>query len=455
MMRSKTTGWQQVYQFTFIQTMKSKSVRIMTLILCLIVLLSMTISQLISSKNEKDTKSHIKTVYVVDESGLAKADYSVITKMNEQFSKLTFVTSENSIDELTKKLKDAEKNSILLHIISDQGMYGLNFIKSPNSSITDTELNTLSNLVMTCFNKNRVNILGISSEQAALMDAPITTEVYTAAANGNATTDNAADEAKETMSMSHYYFVLGVITIVVMFLAFCGESIASSIITEKSTRVIEYLMISIRPLAIIIGKVLAMLTIALLQFTIIGISLIVSCFIKKLLYPEGELIPSALKSILTPELLSNVTPVNIILTFFIFICGFLFFALLAGLTGATVSKIEELAEGIMVYNGLMVVGAYIGIAVSIMEMTGKSDSLISYIAYLLPISSVFVTPIYLLLGHVTLVWAMISLLVLILSLVLLAMFTAKIYEALILHQGNRLKIKDLISISKEAKEVSI
>jgi ABC-2 type transport system permease protein len=98
-----------------------------------------------------------------------------------------------------------------------------------------------------------------------------------------------------------------------------------------------------------------------------------------------------------------------------------------------------------------VFGAYLGMAVCIVNVSGNSGGVLSYVAYLLPISSVFVTPIFILLGKISVVWGLVSLFVQIISLAGLALFTAKVYEALILHNGNRLKLKDLISITKEAK----
>lgn len=286
-----------------------------------------------------------------------------------------------------------------------------------------------------------------------LVDAPIITEVkrYNQESTSGNTDKNKNIGDVKALSLSEYSLVLAVIVIIIMFFAFGGEAVASSIITEKSTRVIEYLMTSVRPLAIITGKVLAMLTVTLLQFALLGLSFILSCFLKRSMYPQGDLLPAILKGIPIKEILSNTSPVNLILTLLIFIGGFLFFALLAGLTGATVSKIEELAEGIMVFKLTLIIGAYLSMAVCIAGLSGNSGGILDYAAYLLPISAVFITPIYLLLGRAATIWGVVSLLILFLSLAGLALFTAKVYEMLILHQGNRLKFKDLFSMSKKRK----
>lgn len=443
------TGWKQVYRFTFLQTLKSRPIRIMTAVLCIAALLSMLVMQLVSSVAGKESEVRIETVWIVDESGLGEADYSTISLENEKYSKVSFLRSDKSAEEITEELKASDKGNILLHITEGNGVYNLHFIKSARSAVTDTEVNDLSVQFADSFNRNRIRLLGISKEQMDVVNAPVTTEVTVYSQDTGGAGPDA--EGVQALSMPEYGILLAIITIIVMFFAFGGEGIASSIITEKSTRVIEYLMISIRPMAVIMGKVLAMLSVTLLQFLLLGISFFLSCFIKKAINPQENLLPEFLQGIPVKEILSNVTPVSIILIILIFIGGFLFFALLAGLAGATVSRIEELAEGIMIFNVTLIAGAYICLAVVIAGFSGSSGGILAYVAYLLPISTVFITPAYILLGRITVIWGAASLLILLISLAGLVLFTAKIYETLIMHQGNRLRIKDLVSISKQAK----
>jgi ABC-2 type transport system permease protein len=457
---NRLTGWQQVYQFTFSQTIKTKSIRIMTIILCTIALLSMPVAHLVSTLINKNTTEEIPidVVYIIDESELGEVDYSSLRDIDNFYKDTEFQVTKKSKEEITEDLIKTDKNHILLHIVSLDGTYQLQFVKAPKSSLTDDSLNQFSSLIMELFNRNRIESLEISDEQLGQIYAPISTEVAMIEYDGEGTPkgdwEDPTQEGKEddSMPMNEYFLVLGVIVVVVMFFAFGGEGVASSIITEKSTRVIEYLLTSIRPLAIIVGKVLAMLTVTLLQFVLIGISVSVSNLITKSLLTNSKSAPSLFDGELFQSILSNINGINVLITVLLYIGGFLFFGLLAGLAGAMVSKIEELAEGIMVFNMFLILGAYLGIAVAMMSMSGNGDNPIAYVGYLLPISSIFITPTYVFLGKISLIWGLLALLILTISLILLAMFTANIYESLILHQGNRLKLKDLISISKQRKE---
>lgn len=460
MKTSKLSGWQQVYQFTLFQTIKTKSIRIMTIILCTIALIAMPVAQLVSTLMSKNAPEEIpiEVVYIIDESGLGEIDYSSIKAMNDFYKDTDFQTTNKSKEEITEDLINSDKNHILLYIVSLEGTYQLQFIKAPKSSLTDHSLNQFSSLIMELFDRNRIESLEISEEQLSQIYAQISTEVAMIQYDGEGMPGGEWEEPIQegsednSMPMNEYFLVLGVIVVVVMFFAFGGEAVASSIITEKSTRVIEYLLTSIRPLAIIVGKVLAMLTVTLIQFILIGISVFISNLITKLFITNSKGTPGLFDGELFQNLISNTNGINILITILLYIGGFLFFGLLAGLAGAMVSKIEELAEGIMVFNMVLILGAYLGIAVAMMSMSGNGNNPIAYVGYLLPISSIFITPIYMFLGKISILWGLLALLILVISLSLLALFTANIYESLILHRGNRLKTKDLITISKQRKE---
>ena len=93
-----------------------------------------------------------------------------------------------------------------------------------------------------------------------------------------------------------------------------------------------------------------------------------------------------------------------------------------------------------------------GLALPIIGIQGSVPSFYAHLAFLLPISSVFITPIYLLFGKVSIAIALLAVLILIIATILVIMFTSKVYQTIILHQGNVIKFKDLITISKTSKE---
>ena len=66
----------------------------------------------------------------------------------------------------------------------------------------------------------------------------------------------------------------------------------------------------------------------------------------------------------------------------------------------------------------------------------------------LPISSPFALPSAVLLNQMSVVEAIISVLSLLASVIIMLMVVAKVYEAIILHNGNRLKLSDMFAMAK-------
>lgn len=146
--------------------------------------------------------------------------------------------------------------------------------------------------------------------------------------------------------------------------------------------------------------------------------------------------------------------VTILLALAMILVGVLFFSIIAGLAGASVSKMEEMAEGLKVYQMLMIIGSYIGIFLCIMQMMGNVSDAVVDICCILPLSAPFVMPANLLLGKVGTGTAIVSLILVTLCTAALFAFTAKVYESMIFYNGNVLKLKDILQIARNRSAAS-
>ena len=126
--------------------------------------------------------------------------------------------------------------------------------------IKRAHLQRLGDALLAHFTNVRMEYLGISYEQLKLLQTPVVTKVTSTDLAGEELTDESS-----AISFSEYWFVYGILFFVLMATVLTGTQVATSIVTEKSNRVVEYLLISVKPLALMIGKVLAMMTAALIQ----------------------------------------------------------------------------------------------------------------------------------------------------------------------------------------------
>ena len=151
------------------------------------------------------------------------------------------------------------------------------------------------------------------------------------------------------------------------------------------------------------------------------------------------------------ESFSSFNALSIVLLIVIFLMGFLFYSLIAGLFGASVSRAEDLQSSMQPMALISVLGFYLSYFPSITGNISQENVLIAISRYL-PISSPFALPSAILLGEMTPLEIGISLVLLGVSLVLMALLVSKVYEAIVLHNGNRLKFSEIIKLAKTSKK---
>ena len=440
-------GSKSVFEFTLIQTLKSKYYKIFTIILCALVLISVPVVEVITNGLSDVAKtSDIKKVYIIDETGISKTDYSGISEEYEEYKDIIFDYTSKSEEEIKEEIKNNNDGSIFLRLSQGDMTYNMDFLRTPDGNVSEMQVQNLGNAMIEVFKANLIKNLDISTEQMAKLEEPILTEVetYTGVIDDESTGFHITE--------SQYNMVFALLFVAIMVVSYSGQGVASSVVTEKSSKLVEILLTKVRPMAIVVGKVLAMLTVVLTQMIMVIISFILSSIIYKVIFNSENFLPSIIYDSLGTDIFQNITFVNILLCLIIFILGFIFYAFLGGLVGATISKLEELNEGMISYSFTMIVGAYIGLGILFASgIGGVSYSYLNF-ACIFPLSSLFISPSFILLGEISVGIALLAIVALLVSIFLLVIFTSKVYQTLILTKGNRIKIKDLIAISKMRKE---
>ncbi|MEE0713031.1 MAG: ABC transporter permease, partial [Blautia sp.] len=236
------------------------------------------------------------------------------------------------------------------------------------------------------------------------------------------------------MNLTEY--VVGLLLTFVMFFAvyYYGYGVAMSISSEKTSRVMETLIISAKPSKILIGKCLAMGVVGLLQ--LVGL-MAFAAFCYKFILPEGFQIAGVDLAV------SGFTPKTLVFLIIYFILGYALYAVMNSVCGAAVSKMEDLNSAMMPVSILVIIGFYLGYFTSVM---GGGSGAMSNLAIYLPISAPFAVPFKLITGEITMQELGISILLLVLAIVIVTMFSVRIYSASVMHYGNRLKWKELKKI---------
>lgn len=447
MRRNEYAGWREVFAFSFQQEIKQKSYKGLLIVVCLVILASAPFLTWLQQRDQdqvKDTEVSCFTIY--DETGLG-IDYSQAMS-GERYGAMQVVSAPGGTFEAHVKALEESQDSteLIVHVVYEEmGYFNLTFVKASGAKLKDKDCDRLCGDFREFFQDARIRVVDVSQEQLDFINQPVMIQVEYTTAEG----EISSEEKDEGISMTEYYVLLGGIVIVMMFVNMSGGQIALAIVTEKSTRVVEYLMINVRPMALIVGKILAALATVLIQFAAYGVSYLLSQGISAVMFgsPQGAAEAEQVSGLL--EMLTGVNVGSILLSAAMILAGVLLFSIVAGLAGASVSKMEEMAEGLKLYQMFMVIGSYVGIFLCIMQMLGNVSDVVLNVCCILPLSAPFVVPANLLLGKVGMGTALVSLAVVVLCTAALFAFTARVYESMIFYNGNVLKLKDILQIAKK------
>lgn len=457
----KTKGWQKVFSFTFIQYIKTKSFIVGTIVICLIIALlaagANILPSLISGEesvlggDSEQKPSSTNAVYIYDNCGiLSDEDIASLEGLG-----LKIAPTELKADEMLDKLITAQNEAMvsISALESDGALLGfaVKTYYSPDADGSTVDYITLA--VQQVVNYRNMLNCGVTPDNYAATQRYITTSKI-----------EAGTDEWNIFESAINYFVPIVVSIVLFLLIFVyGQTVAQSIATEKTSRVMELLLTSVRPLAVVIGKVLAMGLVSVLQFIVmilvgggafmltapfgIGGEIIDMMNSTETLTGEGAMVVEAIENTV-----GSISAVDIVLILVIFILGFLFFALIAALVGASVSRMEDLTAAMQPYSILGVVGLYLSyfplIAnVESMDTGAAAINPMQIFSYYFPLSSPFALPSALLMGTMDTAQVLIAIVILAVFVVLVAMLVAKVYEAIILHNGNRIKVGDIIKLA--------
>lgn len=228
-----------------------------------------------------------------------------------------------------------------------------------------------------------------------------------------------------------------IISMVVSFLLFFGiylygHSIATSISTEKTSRVIETLVTSARPYQIIFGKTLGMGLLGILQLAFLcGVTIFSYNFF---IADHLDFVSMIMESV-------TINWTTLLVLFAYFILGYLLYAFANTVIGATVSKAEDVQIASMPLSIISLACFYL----SFFTIETPESGLSTFASYF-PFSSPFSMPSKFLTNFASSNEAIVSLVFLLVGVIVLAFIAIRIYSATILNYGNRIKLKDLFNV---------
>lgn len=434
-------GWMDVYGFTFRHATDGIGFKLVTLGVSILIIGAFIIGNIINAKPEEVNKiSPIETVYVLDESGLPSTDYYelLIQNKEESFSETNFIyVSNKTREEVVKDAKASSDKTIAVVIEPNGTDYQIEALIPEGSSISTKNAEKLLGSMIPCFNLNKLMQSGLTNEQLAKVLMPVVTSI----GNIGEDTNGAAYLIKMIAPMVFGFLMYFMLLI-------HGQTISKEVSTEKTSKLMETLLTSVHPYALITGKVLAISSMAILQFLTWIVSIFVGLYggnaVAKVIYPKYQNSVIQIFDFLKQNVGETAFSMPaILLAILIFCFGFLFYCVLAGLAGCMVTKPEDVAttQGIFVFPVL--ISWMICYIAPVMGHEG-----ILNVARYVPFTIPFCVPVELITGSVSLLQGVISFVIVAVFSLIVIIYSARIYKGLILYNGQRVTFKTLGKVIK-------
>ena len=249
----------------------------------------------------------------------------------------------------------------------------------------------------------------------------------------------------EEFSMGSYYLQL-IYTIIVMIVSmYSAAYIVQSVVQEKTSKLVETLMISVKPLALLLGKIFAVMTFVFgLLLANIAAALLGNFVSAKFFGGQGFTAMLAGLDISLADLrLDALALVSAIVSLLL---GYMTYSLIAGMSGAGCSEQEDIQSA----NSTSVMIIMICYAGALIFSNFTSEAVRVTIS-LIPMLSIFCAPVQYMLGGISFPVLLLSWVIQLAVIVLLAVMCAKIYEDLIIYRGKKISFGEMIKMAKNKK----
>ena len=231
--------------------------------------------------------------------------------------------------------------------------------------------------------------------------------------------------------MQNFFYTYIMIFALYMVILLYGQMVAMSVATEKSSRAMELLITSAKPINMMFGKVLSACMAGLVQLVAIFGSALAFYNVNKSYWGDNGIIDSIFN--IPPELFAYM------LVFFLL--GFLIYAFLYGAISSTVSKLEDINTAVQPVTFLFL----FGFMVVIFSMSsGNVDNILMQVCSYIPFTSPMAMFTRIAMSTVPWYEIVISIGVLVASTFGIGVLSAKIYRVGVLMYGTAPKIKNII-----------
>ena len=438
------SGWGKVFRFSLSRTVSGKGWKLLTLIPALLLLLCIPALVILlqdrGGEEEVWDRTALRVVYVADETP-GELDFRALNGLGDPvYSGLDYVVCAGPEDALARTA--GEPDSLILSLRREGDGYRLRVVLPEQSALDMGEAEHYAEFLNGYFGAILPLKSGLTPEQLAEVLEPVQTSTAQAAEilSGEESGDGAAGEIREIADIILPYLNVMLLYFLVLFY---GQGVASSVVLEKQSKLMDTFLLSLRPEAMILGKLLAGTLAGILQVLawIAGAAggVLLTSGLMHVLYPDAQM--GFLLLLKQLGALGFFAPGPSILALLIIVGGFLLYCSLAAVGGALAGKQADLGSTNSLFTTLLVASFLI----SILGKGSSSGQIISDASWMnyVPFTAVLTLPSRLVLGEASALTGIVSLVIVLLFALAIAMLAGRLYTLLAFRKGDPPKIKEI------------
>ena len=400
------SGTGQVYRFTLSQLLKSRANRVTLIIMVLLAAVSMPLTALLGGETPETS----------DTAGLASVRVDNRTDLVLDFSGDAYWAD-------TDFSADAGEPNAVVTVTGDETGYQVAVVGSESADAG--ELSQLAETARQAVRDACLRAAGLSSRQLEALTASTGEE----------------DSHEEGFWVQYGYSILAMILCLMS-----ASYVIRAVVEEKDSRLVELLLVSVKPMALLAGKILAVMAFTFGWLLAMLAGLGVSCGLTAGLMGPGVL-QKQLSGLLAavPRVQEDLwQAAGVLLVLLVSLgLGYLTMSLIGGVAGACCSGMEEAGEA----TGPVMLLTMAGYLASCVVGAVPSGP-VAVFSTLCPVVSIFCAPVQFAGGNVS-IWLVLASWAIQAAMIWgLLTLASRVYAGLIVHRGSRVKLRELMSMAK-------
>lgn len=427
MKKGMFTGWKDVLDFTFVQNTKTKTFKASLIgIAALIFIIFFGANVIMGYMSDKGDKKKANVVNKADNIWIIN-DVEINNELLEEFKEADDYVKDSNITVYSDKrisevVKDIEDSTIVINVYKGEENEDKNVEYMldvyATKDLSKKNVKKVAKAFSKYFDDIKYNLTSLNPDVMHIVTSDYT--VYSVDVN----------EKEESFGVIiAKIFVPMIFVLLIYFMVLmCGQSISKALIVEKNSKLMEMLLTSIKPHAIVLGKILAMYLNAIMQMGIWIISgvagFIVGDRVAKNMFDSYDNSIIKVINLIRADSSSAFSVSAIIIGIAAMFIGFLLYCVFAALVASNITKAEELANGMNVFQMVTIAG-FLG---AYMLPLLQADSPIVDILRYVPVTSPFMVTSDVIIGNMGIIGAIVSALIMIATTIVMIIMTGKNYK---------------------------